>query len=127
MEQRDAIQEIGGDLVVFYNAPHKMVEAWRRDTSELPDDLMVVSDPTATVFEALGTRRARNYLALARGSTGPALRSLREGRLPKATRADMLRLGADVAVRDDGTIAKLHLADSPDDRLPVPDLVGALT
>jgi hypothetical protein len=39
----------------------------------------------------------------------------------------MLRLGADVAVRPDGEIAKLHLASSPDDRLAFAELVGALS
>ena len=114
-------------MVVFFNADLRLVESWRGRDDEIPDELAVLADPRATVYDALGTERKGNYVSLMRGSIGPALKSAREGRIARATRADMLRLGADVAVRADGEIAKLHLAGSPDDRLPISELVAALT
>ena len=59
-------------------------------------------------------------------AVGGALKSAREGIFAKPTRADMLRLGADVAVDADGDILLLHLAGSPDDRLPIADLIAAI-
>jgi hypothetical protein len=46
--------------------------------------------------------------------------------VPKLTRADMLRLGADAAVDASGEIVLLHVASSPDDRLPIEDLIDAV-
>lgn len=114
-------------MVIFFNAELPLVESWRGRDDEIPDDLPALADPEAIVYKALGTKRAGNYVSLMRGSIGPVLKSAREGRFARATSADMLRLGADVAVRADGEIAKLHLAGSPDDRLPISDLVAALT
>lgn len=118
------MQELGGDVVIAYNAGLRLVEGWR-SRSEMPDDLIVVADPDAQVYEALGTRRTDPVTLVAKSIVG-GLKSARRGMVPKASRADMLRLGADVAVRADGEIALLHLAAGPDDRLPVEDLVAAL-
>ena len=85
----------------------------------------VLADPRAEVYEALGTKRTSPVPLVARSLAG-GLRSLREGMLPRATRADMLRLGADVAVGPDGEIALLHVATSADDRLPPEELIAAL-
>jgi hypothetical protein len=117
----------GTELVIFFNAKLPLVEAWRRTQKDLPADIPVLADPDATVYDALGTERKSNYASLMRGSLGPLWKSAREGRFAHATRADMLRLGADVAVRPDGEIAKLHIAHSMDDRVPVRELVDALT
>jgi hypothetical protein len=114
-------------MVIFFNAPVRMVEAWRRGVDWLPDEIAVLADPDATLYEALGTQRKSGYVSLMRGQVGPALKSAREGKFARLTRADMLRLGADVAVRADGEIAKLHLATSPEDRIDVGELVAALT
>lgn len=121
MEERNSVQ-----LVVFFNARLPLVEAWRRGDKELPEDIPVLADPDAVLYEALGTERKSNYASLMRGSLGPMWKSMREGRFAHATRADMLRLGADVAVRADGEIAKLHLATSMDDRIPISELIAAL-
>ena len=121
-----SMQELGGDLVVFYNADLSLVEEWFAGAGAYaPRDLRVVADPAATVYEAIGTRR-QDPVRLIAGSIVGGLKSARQGLLPKATRADMLRLGADVAVRPDGEIALLHLASSPDDRLPIDELIAAL-
>ena len=111
---------------MFYNATIDLVESWRADADGFPDDLTVLADPQATVYDGLGARRKGNYVSLAHGSIGPALKAARQGRIPKLTRADMLRLGADVAVRADGEIAALHLAGSPDDRVALTELVAKL-
>jgi len=126
VEDRESIRRLGGELVVFFNASAELVASWRSG-AEIPDDLPVVADPAATLYDDLGTVRRGNYLSLARGSIGAVIRSAGEGRLPHATSADMLRLGADVAVRADGEIAQLHLASTPDDRVPVPALVDSLS
>lgn len=126
MENRESIRQLGGDLVVFFNSPPAMAESWRATTEWVPDDLAVVADANATVYEALGTVRHGTPLGLARGSIGPVLKAAAQGRLPKLTSADMLRLGADAAVRADGEIARLHRAGTPDDRIPVSDLVSSL-
>jgi hypothetical protein len=125
LEDRTSIQELGGDIVLFYNAHPKLVAAWRRQATDVPADIVVVSDPDATLYESLGTKRT-NPVTLAAKSAVAGLRAIRAGRMPKATSADMLRLGADVAVRADGTIARLHLADAPEDRVPFRELVSAL-
>ena len=127
MEERESIQRLGGDLVVFYNAGIGLIETWQRHADGLPDDLVVVADARATLYKDLGTRRKSGYLSLLRGSVGPALTSARQGILPKPTRADMLRLGADAAVGPDGEIVTLHLAETPDDRVPMTELVAALS
>jgi hypothetical protein len=114
-------------FVIFFNAELPMVEAWRRKTDWIWDDVSVLADPEATVYKALGTNRPRTYAGLMRGSVGALAKSAREGKFARITSADMLRLGADVAVRPDGSIAKLHLASSPDDRIAVSELQAALT
>jgi hypothetical protein len=121
---RTAIESVGGELVVFYNAEVGLIESWRGKGADLPGDLTVLADPSAGVYKALGTTR-QSYAKLLTNSVGGAVRSAREGRLPRLTSADMQRLGADAAVRADGEIAKLHLASSPDDRLPLSALVAA--
>ena len=126
MEDRELIRRLGGDLVVFFNADIDMVESWRDGAHDFPRDLAVVADQRAAVYDGLATRRSGSYLQLARGSIGPVITSARERRFPRLTKADMLRLGADAAVRPDGEIALLHRARSPDDRLALPELVGAL-
>jgi hypothetical protein len=113
--------------VIFFNAELPLVESWRRGTDWLADDVPVLADPDATVYDALGCKRASSYMGLMRGQIGPVLRSAREGKLARPTSADMLRYGADVAVAADGEIAMLHLAGSPDDRVNVSELQAALT
>jgi hypothetical protein len=114
----------GAEVVVFYNADIELVRSWWRD-SGIEDELRVAADPDAGFYEALGTKRT-NPVALTAGSLGAALKSARKGLIPRATRADMLRLGADIAVRADGELALRHIAGSPDDRLPVEQLLDAL-
>jgi hypothetical protein len=127
VEDRESIRRLGGELVIFFNASAELVASWRADASEIPADVPVVADPTATLYDGLGTVRRSNYLSLARGSVGAVIRSASQGRLPHATSADMLRLGADAAVRADGEIARLHLASTPDDRVALPELVDSLS
>ncbi len=126
MKERDLIQRLGGELVVFYNAELELIESWLRRTDWVPDEVAVVADPRASLYDELGTIRRDNYLSLARGSVGAALKSAAQGRIPHATSADMLRLGADAAVRSDGEIATLHRASAPQDRVPMPELVASL-
>lgn len=85
----------------------------------------MLADRRAEVFEAIGTERA-SAVGLITRSLGGAVRSLREGMLPHATKADMLRLGADAAVDAQGEVVLLHLAKSADDRLPPERLIAAL-
>ena len=120
------IRRLGGDLVVFYNAGIDLVETWRDRADDIPRDLAVVADQRASVYNRLELRRSGSYLQLARGWFVPVLESAREGRLPHLTKADMLRLGGDAAVRPDGEIAMLHRARSPDDRMALRELVVAL-
>lgn len=126
MGERDSLGRLGGELVVFYNAELELVESWRRRADGFPDEVAVIADPRGALYDELGTIRRSNYLSLARGSVGAALRSAAHGRLPRATSADMLRLGADAAVRPDGEIALLHRATAPHDRTPMDELVASL-
>ena len=87
-------------------------------------ELDVLADPRAEVFKALGTQR-QSPVKLVTTQALPALKSLREGMLPRATKADMLRLGADAAVDAEGEIVLLHVATSADDRLPPEQLAAA--
>lgn len=88
-------------------------------------ELDVLADPEATVFEALGTERASPVGLIYKGLRG-GIASLRQGIVPKATKADMLRLGADAAVDAKGEIVLLHRAADADDRLAPEDLIAAL-
>jgi hypothetical protein len=124
VEDREEIRDAGAELVLFFNASLELVESWRRKSRWVPEDLFVVADEQAVVYDRLGTLRKSNYLSLARGSIGAAFASAVQGRLPRATGADMLRLGADVAVRPDGEIAELHRASTPDDRVPLKELIS---
>jgi hypothetical protein len=110
--------------VVVFNADLDMVEDWRAGV-DLPDDVRVVADPEAQLYRDLGTERQDPITLVLRSLKG-ALNSAREGIFAKPTRADMLRLGADVAVDADGDMVLLHRATGADDRLPTSDLLAAL-
>jgi hypothetical protein len=126
VEDRESIHRLNGELVVFFNATAKLVDAWRSGDDQIPRDLPVLADETATVYDDLGTIRRQTPLGLVPGSIGALFGAAAKGRLPKLTSADMLRLGADVAVRADGEIATLHRARTPDDRVALVELLGAL-
>lgn len=100
---------------MFANARLEVARAYELD---------VLADPKAEVFKALGTKRASPVPLVTKSLVG-GLKSLREGMLPQATKADMLRLGADVAIDADGEIVLLHIAESADDRLPPEQLLAA--
>jgi hypothetical protein len=114
------MQEADADLVVFYNAKPELLAQ-----HEPPDALHVLADPRRQVYDPLGTTRM-SKLALLTTQVVPGAKALAKGELPQATRSDMQRLGADVAVRADGEIALLHRATSPDDRLDPAALIAAL-
>ncbi|MEA2124238.1 MAG: hypothetical protein QOI80_1020 [Solirubrobacteraceae bacterium] len=114
------MQADGADLVVFYNAKLDVLRG-----QNLPDALHVLADPRRQVYKPLGTTRM-SAVGLVTSQIGPGLKALAKGEVAKATRADMQRLGADVAVRADGEIALLHVATSPDDRADPADLIAAL-
>jgi hypothetical protein len=111
-------------LVVFYNADLELVQEWADAHPDVAAGMRVVADRKGEVYRALGTKRS-DPVRLVGGSLVAGLKSARRGLLPKATRADMLRLGADAAVDADGEIVLLHIASSPDDRLPVEELLTA--
>jgi hypothetical protein len=113
------------DLVVFFNAEPDLVADWA-ESADLPSDVRVVADPDATLYEELGTTRQDPVRLMLKAVRG-AIRSAREGIFARPTRADMLRLGADVAVDADGNIVLLHVASGPDDRVPMDRLVASLS
>ena len=108
----------------MFNADSAMVDDWRRK-ADLPEDVLVVADAKASLYRELGTER-QDPVSLILKSIKGGIRSARQGLLPRATRTDMLRLGADVAVDQNGDITLLHLASGADDRLPVEQLVAAV-
>lgn len=114
------MQAKGADLVIFYNAKPALLEA-----HEMPAALHVLADPRRAVYDPLGTTRM-SKLALVTTQIVPGAKALAKGEIPQATRSDMQRLGADVAVGADGEIALLHRATSPDDRLDPAELIAAL-
>jgi hypothetical protein len=126
VEERKSIQRLNGELIVFFNATAKLVDAWWSADDQVPEDLPVLADETAAVYDDLGTIRRQTPLGLVPGSIGALFGAAAQGKLPKLTSADMLRLGADVAVRADGEIATLHRARNPDDRIALAELVAAL-
>jgi hypothetical protein len=124
VEAHDSIRARGAKLVVVFNADVEMVSDWKKSAG-LPPEVLVVADPEAMLYRELGTERSDPVRLMIKGFTG-AIRSARDGLWSKPTRADMLRLGADVAVDADGNISLLHLASGPDDRLPTERLLAAL-
>ena len=102
-----------------------MVEDWHDGADHLPSAVQVVADPKAQLYKDLGTERQDPISLVARSIKG-GLRSAREGLFAKPTRADMLRLGADVAVDADGRMALLHRAANADDRRAMGELLAAL-
>lgn len=125
MEAHESIRASGAALVLVFNADVKMVADWQSSAGLPLDDVYVVADPEAELYHALGTDRLDPVRMLIKGFRG-AIRSAREGLWAKPSRADMLRLGADVAVDADGNVALLHRATSPDDRLATARLLDAL-
>jgi hypothetical protein len=125
VEAHDAARAGGAALVIVFNADAQMVADWKRSVDLPADGVHVVADPGAELYRALGTDRLDPVRMLLRGFKG-AIRSAREGLWAKPTRADMLRLGADVAVDANGNVALIHRATSPDDRLPTERLLEAL-
>lgn len=108
----------------MFNADAEMVDSWRRK-ADLPEAVLVVADPEASLYRELGTER-QDPVSLVLKSIKGGIRSAGQGLLPRATRTDMLRLGADVAVDANGDITLLHRATGADDRLPVERLVEAV-
>ena len=111
--------------MIFYNADPSLVQEWVDAHPDVADGLRVVADADGVVYRALGTRR-QDPVRLIGGSVLAGLKSARQGLVPKLTRADMLRLGADAAVDASGEIVLLHVASSPDDRVPIEDLIDAV-
>lgn len=124
MEVRPAIQELDGDLIVFYNAAPELIGRWF-ERSDLPRDLRVASDPDASLYDAIGTTRQAWAPLLAHGVV-TGLKALRAGFVAKATNADMQRLGADVVVDASGEVRFLHLAKETDDRTSPERLLNEL-
>ena len=112
-------------LVVFYNADVSVAQEWADEHPQVAGSVRaVVADRRGEVYRALGTKRTDPVRLIGRSLLAGA-KSARQGILPKATKADMLRLGADAVVDADGEIVFLHLADTPDDRVPVEQLLTA--
>jgi hypothetical protein len=102
--------------VIFSNAKLEIAREYEYE---------VLADPEAEVFKALGTKRQSPGPLVAKSMVG-GLKSLSQGMVPRATKADMLRLGADAAVDADGEIVLLHIATSADDRMATEELLAAL-
>ena len=112
-------------LVVFYNADISVAQEWADGHPDIAAAVRaVVADRRAEVYSPLGTKRT-DPVRLIGGSVVAGLKSARRGLLPRATRADMLRLGADAVVDAEGEVVFLHLADSPDDRVAPGQLLTA--
>lgn len=124
LEHRDALRALGGDLVVLHpSRPDTRTLRARR--AELPADLRIACDPDAILYDALGTIRGElvDQLRHQLGSLWRARADVRKWRL---TRSDMLRMGADVAVGPDGTIALKHICTGPEDRADPRAVLAAL-
>lgn len=124
LAREDEIRATGAEIVVFFPTPLSHVEAWRAAHPEMAH-LVAVADPDVALYGPLGTKRVSLW-HLARRNTRSTLRELRRGNAPKLTRADMLRLGADVVVDANGSISRLHLCDDATDRLSPSLVVDAL-
>ncbi|MGH9184902.1 MAG: AhpC/TSA family protein [Acidimicrobiales bacterium] len=118
------MRELGGDLVVFFAAAPGIVEQWFAQSGYDPD-LTVIADPDASLYEALGAKRASAF-ALARAGVRSTVTAWRAGYRPKYVGADVFRLGADVVVDADGEMTFLHPARDPADRIPPDELVEEL-
>lgn len=125
---REELRALGGDLVLFFNADAGYTEMWTRrmkENGDLPADLTVAIDPDATLYRDLGTVRG-GYLDDVLSTPGMLWRSRAHVRKWRLTRSDMLRMGADVAVRPDGGIALRHVCADPEDRADPAAVVAAL-
>jgi peroxiredoxin len=124
VEVRPQIQQLGGDLLVFFPARLEHVRTWHSG-SGLPSDLQVVVDPETELYDALGTRHG-NLLHHA----GRSVREMWQarGHLPRwrLTGADMTRMGADLAIAPDGSLAVHHVCETPGDRADPLGIVEAL-
>lgn len=124
MEARPRIGDLGGELIVFFQAPGPVVEKWFAG-ADLPADLRVAADEEGGMYEALGTERP-SWFGLMKGGIGPMVRAWKAGYKPKASNSDMRRQGADVVVGDDGEVAFLHRAADADDRIEPERLIAEL-
>jgi hypothetical protein len=125
LRHRPAVQALGGDIAVFFQADPAYVDMWF-PRSTLPPDLPVASDPDAGLYRDLGTMRA-SWRTLLLGSPRPMIEAWRNGYRPTASGQDYQRMGADVAVTADGEVALLHVCKDATDRVPTADLVAAIS
>jgi peroxiredoxin len=132
LTHRDELRAVGGDIVLFFNADLAYTRMWVAKSVEeghLPADLQVAVDSDAELYEAIGTVR-RGLVGSLVGGLRQTLGSLWRSRAHigkwRLTSNDMLRMGADVAVRADGTIALRHVCADPEDRADPHHVVAAL-
>lgn len=125
LTHRPAVQALGGDIAVFFQADPAYVDMWFPKSS-LPQDLPVATDADSTLYTALGTVRA-SWKTLLLGSPKPMIEAWRNGHRPKNSGQDYQRMGADAAVTADGDVALLHVCKTATDRVPTEQLVAALS
>lgn len=128
LAHREAVRELGGDVVLFFNSGLEYTRMWTEKSKErgdIPADLTVAIDPDATLYEAVGTIRGGIFDEVAK-TPGMLWRSRGHVRKWRLTQNDMLRMGADLAVRPDGEIALRHICRSPEDRADPAAVVAAL-
>jgi peroxiredoxin len=128
LARREELRALGGDVVLFFNSGVEYTQKWTEQAvagGQLPGDLTVAIDPAATLYEELGTIRSGmvEHPAKVLGSLWRARSHIGQWRL---TPNDMLRMGADVAVRADGEIALRHICRDPEDRADPAAVIEAL-
>ena len=125
---RDEVRALGGDVLLGFQAQLAYCEMWvakSKEQGDLPADLQVLVDPDGTFYEQAGTIRGdlRHEVGKAVGSLWRSRAHIRKWRL---TPNDMLRMGADLAVAPDGTLAFRHVCRDPEDRADPRDVLAAL-
>lgn len=112
-------------LIVSFEAPDRVSDL--RERLRLPFDVMV--DPDKSTYRAFGLQRAsfaRTYLAPR--VIGGYTKMVLHGELPELhRRQDRRQLGGDFVIDHSGTVVLAHPEQGPEDRVPVSELLKAVT
>lgn len=122
---REHLGQLGDSLpvvVTFTDDPARLT-AYRE---HLGLDFPVVADVDRTLYRRLGVGRGSLRRVWSLGTLRMYGGLILRGRRLRRPTEDTRQLGADVVVDRDGRIAKLWIADGPDDRPDVREIVAAV-
>lgn len=122
---REHLDQLGDALpvvVTFTDDPARLA-AYR---AHLDIDVPVVADVEQSLYQQFGVGRGSLRQVWSPGTLRMYAGLIRRGRRLRRPTEDTRQLGADAVVDRDGRLARLWLADAPDDRPDVGEIVATV-